>query len=115
MLNKALINRFVNQSRLHLANSKANADIVLNGTIQSYRNAPFSIGGNQKASLNRVDITVMATFQYTKDKKPLWQKEFTGFDEFDPNKDPITGEKIAAQKALEQIAGKMFDESVGKW
>lgn len=115
MLNKALVNRFVNQSRLHLANDENSADIVLNGTISSYHNGPFSIGGNQKANLNRVEITVTATYEYTKDKKPLWEKSFTGFNEFDPNKDPINGEKEAAQKAMDQIAGKMFEESVGKW
>lgn len=115
MLNKALVNRFVNQSRLHLANDQGNSDIVLSGVITSYHNGPFSISGNQKASLNRVDITVTATYKYTKDKKTLWQKSFNGFDEFDPNKDPINGEKTAAKKAMEQIAGKMFDESVGKW
>lgn len=115
MLNRSLINRFVNQSRLHLSNTSQNSDIVLKGVINSYQNGPFSIGGNQKANLNRVTISVNATFKYQKDTKPLWEKSFTGFGDYDPNKDPISGEKKAAQDAMNQIARKMFDESVGKW
>jgi hypothetical protein len=115
ILNAALVNRFVNQSRLHLSNSSTDADIVLDGVITSYSNGPFSIGGNQKANLNRVSISVQASFKYKKDQKDLWQKTFTGFDDYDPNKDPIQGEKNAAQNAMDQIARKMFDESVGKW
>ncbi|HKJ34147.1 MAG TPA: LptE family protein [Balneolales bacterium] len=115
MLNRALINRFVNQSRLRLSNTDQNADIILKGVITSYNNGPFSISGNQKASLNRVTISVNATFKYQKDQKPKWDKTFTGFGDYDPNKDPISGEKNAAKDAMDQISRKMFDESIGKW
>lgn len=114
-LNKALVNRFVNQSKLQLANSQDNADIILDGSIQSYQNGPFSISGNQKVSLNRVSINVNASFTYTKQNKKLWSRSFSGFGDYDPNKNPIQGERDAALKAMDQIAGKMFDESVGKW
>lgn len=115
MLNRSLVDRFVNQSRLHLSNTASNADIVLKGVITSYHNGPFSIGGNQKASLNRVTISVDASFKYKTSNKPLWNKTFTGYGNYDPNKDPINGEKTAAQKAMTQIAKNMFDESVGQW
>lgn len=114
-LNKALINRFVNQSRLHLASNKSNADIVIDGVIQSYSNQTFSIGGNQQVSSNRVQITVQATYQYSSDEKPLWTKTFSDFGDYDPNTDPIQGEKAAALDAIDKIARKMFNDSIGKW
>lgn len=114
-LNKSLVNRFVNQSKLQLANSQDNADILLDGSIQSYQNGPFSISGNQKVSLNRVTINVNASFTYTKQNKKLWSRDFSGFGDYDPNKDPIQGERQAALTAMNQIADKMFNESVGKW
>ena len=114
-LNKALVNRFVNQSRLHLANDKSNADALIDGVIQSYSNQTFSISGNQQASSNRVEISVSATYRYSSDNKPLWTRTFTGFGDYDPNKNPIQGEKTAALDAMDMIARKMFDDSIGKW
>lgn len=114
-LNKALVNRFVNQSRLHLANNKSNADVLVDGVIQSYSNQTFSISGNQQASSNRVQISVNATYRYRTDKKPLWTRTFSGFGDYDPNKNPIQGEKAAALDAMNMIARKMFDDSIGKW
>jgi len=114
-LNKALVNRFVNQSRLHLSNNKSDADIQIDGVIQSYSNETFSISGNQQASSNRVQITVNATYRYSTDDKPLWTRTFSGFGDYDPNNDPIQGEKAAALDAMDMIARKMFDDSIGKW
>ncbi len=115
LLNDALVDRFVKQSRLQLANTKPDADIFIDGVIQSYSNSPFSISGNQRVSSNRVEISVKATYQYKTDKKPLWTETFTGFSDYDPNKNPIQGEKAAAADAMDMIAGKMFDDSIGKW
>ncbi len=114
-LNKALVNRFVNQSRLHLSNNKSDADIQIDGVIQSYSNETFSISGNQQASSNRVQISVNATYSYSTDDKPLWSRSFSGFGDYDPNNDPIQGEKAAALDAMDMIARKMFDDSIGKW
>ncbi|HAC15208.1 MAG TPA: hypothetical protein DCE78_04595, partial [Bacteroidetes bacterium] len=73
-LNEALINRFVNQTRLQLVDSEDQADIILNGTITGYSNQPFSVSGDQTASLNRVQITVNGTFLYTRDEDPIWNR-----------------------------------------
>src|SRR5690625_5990465 len=69
-LNRALINRFVNQSRLSLNSEKEDADAFVEGAIQNYINRPFSIGGDQQANINEIQITVNASFQYvTADRK----------------------------------------------
>lgn len=115
LLNEALINRFVNQSRLVLARSEESADVVLDGIITSFRNAPFSIAGNEQATLNRVEIVVKASYKYAREDKPEWDKSFNGFEQYDPTQDPIEGENQAAILALEQIARKMFDDSLGMW
>lgn len=114
-LNQALIDRFVNQSRLNLANEAQSADAVLEGVIVRYNNEPFSVGANEQTQLNQVTIRVSASFQYTDDDSPLWDQQFTGQAEFDPNENPIEGEATAANEALEDIAQTMFTESVGKW
>ena len=114
-LNTSLINRFVNQSRLQLASNLDVADAFIEGRIQSYSNRPFSIGGNEQASQNQVNITVQARFQYSTSEEALWNKSFSGSFTYDPTEDPINGELEAASEALAQIANNMFNDAVSNW
>lgn len=114
-LNNALIERFVNQSKLRLASSEDEADAILDGSITSYSNLPFSITGDEQANQNQVKIVVKASFLYTKNPEPEWDKPFNGNFTFDPTEDPITGEQTAADEALEQIANNMFNDAVSNW
>ena len=115
LLNEALIDRFVNQSRLQLANSEEEADAVLDGRITSYSNRPFSIGGDEEATQNQVAISVSARFQYKTEDSPLWDKNFAANFTFDPNDDPANGEETAAGETLELIANNMFNDAVSSW
>ncbi|MEX0994570.1 MAG: LptE family protein [Balneolaceae bacterium] len=114
-LNRALINRFVNQSRLSLSSSAENADAVIDGTIQGYRNQAFSVGGDEQANLNQVQITVRASFKYARDDNPLWEKSFSGNGTYDVLENPVDGEVDAAEEAMQQIANNMFNDAVGNW
>lgn len=114
-LNLALVNRFVNQTRLRLSNDAETADIVMEGSITGYRNAPFVIGGNQQTTLNRVTVTVRASFKYRTEDRVRWNRSFSATGDFDPSVDPITGEQSAAAEAMDKIAQNMFNDSVGRW
>lgn len=114
-LNRALINRFVNQSRLSLSNDETNADAFVEGAIQGYINRPFSIAGDQQANFNEVQITVRASFQYARDDEPLWTKSFTGSATYDVIANPVDGEIEAATTALQQISNNMFNDAVSSW
>jgi len=114
-LNRALVNRFVNQSRLSLSDEQDGADAFVEGSIQSYRNRPFSIAGDQQANLNEIQITIQATFQYAKDEEPLWTKSFSGSATYDVLEDPVDGELEAAAAALQQISNNMFNDAVSSW
>lgn len=114
-LNRALIDRFINQSKLSLASEREQADVVLDGTITQYSNQPFSVTGEEQSDLNEVSITVRGSFQYTDEEQPVWNRSFTSSFRFDPNVSPIEGENNAADDALETIAQNMFNESIGKW
>lgn len=114
-LNRALVNRFVNQSRLSLSSDEETADAFVDGEIQGYVNRPFSIGGDQQANLNEIQITVRATFQYTREDEPLWTKNFTGNATYDVTGNPVEGEIGAAAAALQQISNNMFNDAVSNW
>jgi hypothetical protein len=114
-LNRALVNRFVNQSRLSLADEQQDADSFVEGAIQNYINRPFSVGGDEQANLNEVQITVRASFQYAEDDEPLWTKSFSGNATYDVLENPVDGELEAAETALQQIANNMFNDAVSNW
>ena len=114
-LNQALIDRFINQTRLQLANSRAEADAVLEGSIVRYTNEAFSITGEQQTNLNEITINVRATFQYTNKEQAEWSKSFNGSATYDTNENPIEGEEIAAEEALSRIADNMFNDAVSGW
>ncbi|MDZ7715438.1 MAG: LptE family protein [Balneolaceae bacterium] len=114
-LNQILINRFINQTRLQLANSRNNGDAILEGSIISYTNRPFSVTGDQQADQNEVSISVRATYQYADKDQPEWSKTFTGKSTYDPNENPIEGETTAAEEALTQIVNNMFNDAVSGW
>lgn len=114
-LNTALVNRFINQTKLQLSNSRNAADAVLEGSIISYANEPFSVTGEGQSSLNEVTISVRATFQYTDKEQAEWSSTFNGSDTYDTNESPIEGETNAAVEALNQIADNMFNDAVSGW
>ncbi len=114
-LNQALVNRFINQTRLQLANSRSGADAVLEGSIVSYSNETFSISGEDQTNLNEVQIGIRATFQYTSEEQPEWNTSFNGSATYDTNENPIEGETNAAEEALNQIANNMFNDAVSGW
>ena len=114
-LNEALINRFVNQSRLQLTDSPEDADVIIGGTIISFSNRPFSVAGDQRAELNRIQIGVRATYRYADKEQPEWEKNFTGNYEYDPVENPVDGENMAAFEALSRIADNMFNDAMGDW
>jgi len=114
-LNQALVNRFVNQSRLSLTNNQDEADATLEGAIQTYRNRPFSIGGDQQANLNEIQITVRATFRFASADEPEYSKSFTGSATYDVLENPVDGEIEAAEEALQEIANTAFNDAVSSW
>ncbi|MFO7845938.1 MAG: LptE family protein [Balneolaceae bacterium] len=114
-LNNALINRFVNQSRLSLNNDKDDADSWMEGSIQSYSNRPVSVGGDEQANLNEIQIVVRATFQFADSDEPEYSKNFTGNGTYDVLDNPVDGEIEAAEEALQQIANNAFNDAVSDW
>lgn len=114
-LNNALVNRFVNQSRLSLENERESADSWMEGTIQSYQNRPFSVGGDEQANLNEIQIVVRATFQFANNEQSEYSKTFTGSSTYNVLENPVDGELEAAEEALQQIANNAFNDAVSNW
>ena len=115
-LTELLIDRFVNQTRLRLSSDEATAHTVLTGRIERYINRPAAVGGDERAAVNRVNLSV--TVQYLDRLKGIEmvpRRTFTAFGEYDPLEDGIEGEEEAAVAALEQIADDIFNAATSDW
>src|SRR5690625_7893521 len=75
-------------------------------------NRPFSIGGDQQANINEIQITVNASFQYATAEEPMWTKSFTGSATYNVLENPVDGELGAAEDALQQISTNMLNDAV---
>lgn len=114
-LNQILVERFVNQTKLTLANNRGNADAVLEGQIMRYTNQPFSVTSEEEADQNEVTVTVQAAYEYTSEQEAEWSQSFSGSATYNPNENPIEGEREAARQALQQVVNNMFNDAVSDW
>jgi hypothetical protein len=113
-LTQLLVARFVGQTRLSLQPGEDEADAVLTGRIERYSNEPASVGGEERATRNRVTITVSVVYLDRTRNEPLLERSFTGFDEYDPA-GGLDGEAVAAATALQRIADDIFTAATSNW
>lgn len=115
-ITELLIDRFVNRTRLRLVADLTDSDTILSGTVLQYRNQPAAVGGDEQATVNRVNITVSARFEdREKGIDMVPERTFTAFGEYDPVEDGIDGENDAANAALSQIAEDVFTAATSNW
>ncbi len=112
-LTEALVNRFVNQTRLSLTENEEEADAVLTVEIQRYNNVPSSISGEELAARNRVTITVQVLYEDRDQEKELLKRSFSNFEDYDPLE--IDNETEAALAALENVADDIFTAATSNW
>ena len=114
-LTDLLIDRFVGQTRLRLEPAEAEADALLQATIQRYANEPTSVSGDERATRNRVTITVAVDYADQTQNQELLQRTFSGFSEYDPLTEGLAGEEEAARAALEIVADDIFTAATSNW
>ncbi len=108
-----LIDRFVRQTRLSLEPREGEADALLQVEITRYVNESTSISGNERATVNRVTITVNVTYNDQVEDRPFLSRTFSSFEEYDPF-DPAS-EEDAALASLVKIADDIFTAATSNW
>ncbi len=112
-MTQLLIQRFVRQTRLSLEPSDDNADALLQVEITRYVNAPTSVSGDERATRNRVTITVNVTYNDQLEDKPFMSRTFSSFEEYDPFEP--ANEEVAAVASLKKIADDIFTAATSDW
>lgn len=113
LLTQRLVERFVGQTRLQLAQNEAQADALLTGQILQYSIQPSAVGGQNTATLNRLSISVTATYTDREEGREVFQRSFSSSIEYDPT--DLASEEEAAGEILDNIADDIFTAATSNW
>ena len=114
-LTELLVNKFVRQTRLTLSPYEEDADAVLTVEIQRYTNSPTSVSGEERATRNRVNVSVSVLYYDQSEEEEILQRTFSSFEEYDPLTEGLDGEQAAAIAALENVADDVFTAATSNW
>ena len=109
-----LQNLIQNQTNLSLTNT--GGDLVYEGEITQFRISPMTASADQRASQNRLNITINVRFTNNKKEEDDFEKPFSFYYDF-PATDAPTGSvlRTALDEIFERITQDIFNESLAKW
>ena len=110
----ALQDLIQNQTNLELTNT--NGDLIYEGEITSYAIAPMSANANQRASQNRLTVTINVRFTNKLKEEDDFEKRFSFFYDY-PATQQLTGANLttAIEEIYERITQDVFNASLAKW
>ena len=112
-LTRLLVDRFVSQTRLSLEPSDSQADAVLTASIDRYQNQSTSVGGDERATRNRVTISVTVTYRDQVQDREVLRRSFSAFEDYEAQNPDEEG--AAAAAALVKIADDVFTAATSEW
>jgi hypothetical protein len=103
-----------NQTNLNLTSS--GGDLVYEGEITDFRIEPMTATADQRASQNRLTITVNVRFSNKKKEADDFEKKFSFYKDYDGT-DQLVGSKLTEvlDFIYERITQDIFNESLAKW
>ena len=115
-LTEKLKDKFISQTSLNMISG--DGDLSFEGEITGYDTKPIAITGNDladKASLNRLTITVKVKFVNLKDPKSNFDSQFQAYEDYssDQGLDAVEGDLIPL--ILEKLIEDIFNRSVVNW
>lgn len=109
-----LQNLIQNQTNLNLVNS--GGDLVYEGEITDYRITPMTATADQRASQNRLTVSVLVRFTNKNKEDDDFEKRFSFF--YDYSGDALlVGPRLreALDVIFERITQDIFNDSLAKW
>ena len=108
-----LISLFQQDNSLEIAD-KTHADSILEGLIISVRDDPSVITKGESVSKRRVTISVKVTFQDMKLRKRVWEREFSGWGDYDISSG-VAQRTTAIADAIQKLGEDILNATVSGW
>lgn len=112
-MTRALVDRFVGQTRLQLETEESQADALVTTEIQRYDIQPAAVGGENTAQLNRLTISAVARYLDQENGEEVFQRTFTASVEYNPEN--LATEEEAALQAIDDIVDDIFTAATSNW
>lgn len=110
---EALKERFINQTKLNFVNN--NADLSFEGQIVGYSVEPVALTGNDKASQNRLTITVKVKFLNKQNPEFNFDKEFKQYKDFSSTTNLASVQSALNKEITDLLIDAIFNASVANW
>ena len=115
-LTEKLKDKFISQTSLNMTN--VDGDLIFEGEITGYDTKPIAITGNSqtdRASLNRLTVSVKVKFVNQKEPKNNFDSQFTAYEDYSSDRglDAVEGELVPL--ILEKLIEDIFNRSVVNW
>ncbi len=113
VLTETIRDKFTSQSRLSLVRS--DGDLNVEGEIKNYVSEPIAQTSDQRASMQRLSITIDVRFTNKKDPKKDFQTSFTRFADFEASKQLSSAERELIPQITEALAQDIFNRALANW
>lgn len=112
-LTQQLVDRFTNDNTLQIADRNT-ADSMLEGVITNVKDAPSVVQGGEQVAARRITVTVHVTFEDLKERKKMWEKDFTNWGDY-PSGSGSTQRNQGIDDAVRKLTEDILNETVAGW
>lgn len=110
-LTPAVIREFIKDGRIEVVD-RSRADMVLKGSIVSYKETPISFDASQNVLEYRVTVTTHLVL-LKDNSKSLWERDITSTAEYAVSSDVMTT-RVSKLSALREIARNLSEEAADR-
>ncbi len=113
MLTQKLTDAFTSDNTLQIT-SQNTADSKLQTVITKVKDEPSAVSGGEFVTTRKITVTVHVTFEDLKQRKKLWEKDFTNWGEYPSGSGP-TERNQGITDAVQKITEDILNETVAGW
>ncbi len=110
---EALQDKFLQQTNLRMVEGVGH--LHFEGSITDYRTQPVAIGGDDRAAMNRLTISVRVVFFNQFDEEAEFERTFSRFYEYDSAKSLAEIENEAMERITKELVEDIFNQAVVNW
>jgi hypothetical protein len=101
------------QTKLYIVTTTG--DLQFTGVITGYNISPIAVQANETAGLNRLTISVSATYVNKFDEKKNFTQTFSRFADYDSAKELSSVEDELMDEINKQLCQDIFDKAFSNW
>ncbi len=112
-ITEKLKDQILAQTKLYIVSGTG--DLQFTGVITGYNISPIAVQANETAGLNRLSISVSATYVNKFDEKKNFTQTFTRFADYDSAKELSRVEDDLMDEINKQLCQDIFDKAFSNW